>query len=565
MIFKTVIFISFYFLFFLTILGFGFFFSKLADINYNKISLGIIGILGIFFLTFISYLSNFFFAHNYLHNIFLHAFGLIFFFHFFIKSKQKKNFFILFTLSLILLSGLFISKNHEDFPYYHLAFTLNLVESNTVIGVGNFNSGYRTPSSLFYLHSLLYLPYIKYYLFHSSGLFILTFSNFFLLEKFLFKKFYRNENFVNILSALIFVLINLVFARLGAYGTDRAGQIIAFVLIILLFDAINKKIYNYNFIKISSVLIVYIITVKSYFVVYLSLFLIIFYILRKNNIFIIINRNLKFIILLSIFLILYFISNIFNSGCLVYPIVSTCFGSLLWSTNIDIIKDVNIWYELWAKAGATPNYIVQDREIYIKYLNWFPNWINNYFFTKGSDTISVIIAILTLFFIFFVFFKKNINKNINQIKYKILYFFLVIFSFIWFFKHPDFRYGGYVLISLLFLVPASIYFSRFNIKYNKKFLFYKYVVIFVLIIFNLKNIIRVNSEFNREDRYQYNNFPFFYVEKVTFKTEAVSNNISINIPINNNCWATPFPCIEEYQNIDVKEFGLFKIFFKHRL
>jgi hypothetical protein len=111
-------------------------------------------------------------------------------------------------------------------------------------------------------------------------------------------------------------------------------------------------------------------------------------------------------------------------------------------------------------------------------------------------------------------------------------------------------------------VPTSIYFSKFNIDDNKFYFFYKYIVIIVLIIFNFKNITRVNSEFSRVDRYQYNNFPFFYVEKVNFKMQIIDNNIPIHIPENNNCWAVPFPCIEEYNNIAVKEFGLFKIFFK---
>ena len=78
MIFKTIIFISFYFLIFLSTLGFGFFFSRLIETNGNKINLGIIGILGICFLTFISYLTNFFFAHNYFHNILLHSVGLVY-------------------------------------------------------------------------------------------------------------------------------------------------------------------------------------------------------------------------------------------------------------------------------------------------------------------------------------------------------------------------------------------------------------------------------------------------------------------------------------------------------
>ena len=165
MILNTLILLLSYLLIFLSCLGFGLLLLKLIKINFDLVNLGIVGILGIFFLTFFSYLTNFFISHNYFHNFFLHSIGLFYFFYAFINNKINKNsFFLIFLLLVFLISGLFLSKNNEDFPYYHLAFTLNLVESNVVIGLGNFNSGYRTPSSLFYFHSLLYLPYIKYYL-----------------------------------------------------------------------------------------------------------------------------------------------------------------------------------------------------------------------------------------------------------------------------------------------------------------------------------------------------------------------------------------------------------------
>jgi len=565
-ILNTLIFVLSYLLIFLSCLGFGLLLLKFIKINFDLVNLGIVGILGIFFLTFFSYLTNFLISHNYFHNFFLHSIGLSYFFYSFLNNKINKNsFFLIFLLLVLLISGLFLSKNNEDFPYYHLAFTLNLVESNVVIGLGNFNSGYRTPSSLFYFHSLLYLPYIKYYLFHSSGILILTFANYFLLEKIFIFKLDRRINFIQILSLLIFIFLNLAFARIAEYGTDRAGQIIAFLLIILFLEQINRRIINLNILKIITILILYIITIKSYFIVYSFLFFIIIYNYKEYKFFQLIKNELATLIISFIFIFSYLISNILNNGCLLYPLPFSCLSNLLWSVSIHDVIENNIWYEFWAKAGATPNYILPDRENYIKYLNWFPNWVNNYFFTKGSDFVAIIFLIISIIFIIFFIFKKKINKNLNVPKYKSLYYLLVFFFIIWFLKHPDLRYGGYVIVSLLFFIPISIYLSNFNIKNDQKNLICKYILVFVLVIFNFKNIMRINSEFKRVDKYQYKNFPFFYVEKVDFTIKNIRNDILFNIPNNNNCWATPFPCIEDYNNIDVKKIGKLTIFFKKKI
>ena len=135
----------------------------------------------------------------------------------------------------------------------------------------------------------------------------------------------------------------------------------------------------------------------------------------------------------------------------------------------------------------------------------------------------------------------------------------------WFSKHPDLRYGGYVLIALLIFIPVSIFLSRIIIKDKCKKLIYMNIVFFVIIIFNVKNISRINSEFKRTDMYEYKNFPFFHVEKVNFTSLDINNDIRIYIPKDNNCWATPFPCVEEYQDTDAKKIGPFKIFFKKKL
>ena len=61
----------------------------------------------------------------------------------------------------------------------------------------------------------------------------------------------------------------------------------------------------------------------------------------------------KFFFIFSLFITIVLITNIFNTGCLVYPIYFTCIENFSWSIPIDQVKQMNNWYELWSKAGAT--------------------------------------------------------------------------------------------------------------------------------------------------------------------------------------------------------------------
>ena len=72
------------------------------------------------------------------------------------------------------------------------------------------------------------------------------------------------------------------------------------------------------------------------------------------------------------------------------------------------VKELNNWYEQWSKGGATPNFRVENPEIYIKNLNWVSNWIDIYFFNKVSD---FLLGLLVMIIITFVVFKSKKKKN----------------------------------------------------------------------------------------------------------------------------------------------------------
>ena len=222
---MTELFIFFFSLFFLlfSTIGYGILFNnlcfkKITDLK-DQDSI-FVGFYGIFFITLISLFTSFFFQHNFFHNLLLHIIGILLLI--FSPSNNKKKFiFYLCLITILLLSALLISKTHDDFSYYHLPFTKYLTEQKIIFGMGHLNHGYNLLSSLFFLNSTFYLPYIEYYSFHFSLLFFLIFFNYFIYKEVLISK---NKNIIKFLYLFAFVFFNLSFNRIAEYGTDKAGR-----------------------------------------------------------------------------------------------------------------------------------------------------------------------------------------------------------------------------------------------------------------------------------------------------------------------------------------------------
>ena len=122
------IFISFLIIFIFSTIGYGFLFSRLVFKDFTVLNYGYQGIIGFFILCLISIITSYFIAHNFTHNSIVHIIGVtIFFFNFINKRNEKlKELALLSLIISALLIGLYIFKNHDDFPYYHLTYALNL-------------------------------------------------------------------------------------------------------------------------------------------------------------------------------------------------------------------------------------------------------------------------------------------------------------------------------------------------------------------------------------------------------------------------------------------------------
>ena len=222
---NFLIFFAYYFVILISIIGYGYILLSFEKIKKNFLDLSYVGLIGIFFLIIYSYSSNLLIPHSKIHNIVFIIIGFFSFFYFFQKYSQnfffKKDIILLFVVFLVLFISLLMKKNHDDFLYYHFPYTFHLTQDSFILGIGKLNHGFRTPSSIFYLNSLFYLPLAEYYLFNISAIYILGFANILLLKKI----FNLNENkkknnhkitFVNYLCLLSFVFIQYWYLFVGA-------------------------------------------------------------------------------------------------------------------------------------------------------------------------------------------------------------------------------------------------------------------------------------------------------------------------------------------------------------
>ena len=499
------IFTTYYLLILTSIVGYGLCFLKLLKVKFDFINFGYAGLFGIYILIVYSYFSNLFIAHTETHNLVILCIGLILFIYL-IKLKYalyKSEIIFSFIVFVLLFCAVLQFKNHDDFAYYHFPYAYYLTQQSLHIGIGQFGHGFRTPSSIFYINSLFYLPYAKFYLFNFFSLFILGFANIILLKKIHnYFKFTSTKdkqlNFIHFLSLLSFIFINIFFYRLSEYGTDRAAMVLIFLFVIELLNFVNLKsikTFNLFYIYLLGALII---SFKAFYILYIIFIVPLFlYILKKKKNYIqtsyFLFFNKYFVLFLFLFLFILFTSFI-NTGCLVYPLSFTCFDGMSWGIPLTQVQQMNDWYELWSKGGAAPNFRIDNPATYLKNFNWVSNWIDIYFFNKVSDFVLGIIFLTSIFLFCFrdAFFNRKIIRVDNHVY--LVYLLIFVLGIEWFYNHPSLRYGGYHIIALLIFIPLAVKLSSSQIDLKKYTKVAIVLVSITTIIFISRNIIRINNE-----------------------------------------------------------------------
>jgi hypothetical protein len=510
---SLLILLIYYWLITFSLVGYGILFNKLF-LRSSENDIGYVGFYGIFILILLSYISSFFIPHSELFNSGVLLVGLIIILINRKKNIIQKNIRKILIIFSILTIFILLAKNHDDFPYYHFPYTHLLTEYSNMIGLGNFNHGFRTHSSIFYLSSLFNLPYSNFFLLHLSPVFFIGFANIVLYNKISPYFEGKEPSYILYLSLLSFVFINVFFVRLGEHGTDRSAMILIIIVIIELFYLINKKkiVDKNTFLKLL-IFITLIISLKTFYILYGLLLIPLIFYFNKNKVSLIFFFKNKITYLCLIMIMSLFTVNFFNSGCLLYPVKFTCFENFSWSIPISEVEAMNNWYQQWAKAGANPNFRIENPEIYIKNFNWVSNWIDMYFFNKVSDFLLGLSFLCLI--VWLTFFSKKISKR-KKPKFWLLYSIIIFLTIEWFYLLPTLRYGGYHLIALLLFIPLSIYLSKYSIKpklLKKKILF---IILLTIVIFLSRNISRINKEYHHYN-YDILNNAFYWDAQQNFK------------------------------------------------
>ena len=106
---------------------------------------------------------------------------------------------------------------------------------------------------------------------------IVIFVNTILLENILKKKLGKRLDITFFLSIFLLILINVFFYRLSEHGTDRSAQILFFLAFILIINLIEEeKIKKDNF-ELLIIIFALIISIKSFYILYSVLFLVIYF------------------------------------------------------------------------------------------------------------------------------------------------------------------------------------------------------------------------------------------------------------------------------------------------
>ena len=488
---KLVLFFLLSIVYFYSLTGYGKILST-KDSNYFDLQLD-----GTIILLLLSYLIYVTIGTNLTLNIIIIVSGLILYLNYKVELNTLKFFNLVLSFFLI-FSILVISKTHEDFNSYHYFSIFEIFNNNLRIGISNLNGRFFHSSLLTLNQAITVLPYINFKLVHLPIFSIYFCVIGYFISVLFTKKLKKDEIFFSILCVVILLV---KFNRLSEYGYDYIAQ---FILLIVFHKIYFLHSEDNQIIKaILYFLLAIIIKPISLFFIPITFFILY---KKKINFYKKIPKSKYFLILL-LFLTL-ISSSFFKTGCLFYPLNSTCFNSdkIHWSEKSRVFnysKEVKIWAKGYSAQKNSKYKKITDKDVFSQNFNWLKFWIEKHFFYKIFEFLLIIISAIVMINFYFTREKSSFCEfKIDKIVMLFLSFLSVLF---WLNTVPQFRFGFASIIILIYVLFDYLF--GLKVFFNKKKFFT--LLIFALIILNLKNFNRINDEFKRVDFYKFKNFPFY--------------------------------------------------------
>ena len=400
-------------------------------------------IIGIFFL------GNYLYILNYLLPVKSEFSYLIFLFIFlnFIEPfelKKLREFIITLPFYLIILVSSYDINFHYDAGLYHLNNQYWIRESNIIFGFSNIYGPFGVGSIYEYISAFLWLD-STFMLIHFTNL---TFVG--LLYTFLFYNLIRNKNKELYASSLLLVIYSIIdnfgytggrngFINIQSIGKQDLPIAVLFLIVsVLLLTSILKKSFTEEELILYSIFSLFIFQLKisGFAIIFFYLVYLYSYLKETGNTFNWLLSKLKFYILLAT---IWLAKSIIQTGCIIFPLQSSCFSSLGW-VNIDYLTNIE---------NVTVNY---SNSYYFG--DSISDWFQKYFEVPANLAISInfCISVLVIYLISKTFFynKKSLKKN------KIITFLLLI-SFLFYLRFgPDMRYLSGLMMLGIFCIGIDL-------------------------------------------------------------------------------------------------------------
>ena len=441
--------------------------------------------IGVIFISFISLLLNFFTPLTPKINS---IFYFLIFFSFSIKTKfiiNKEHIkFLLISSFITFLLIIYSTVNRPDAGLYHLPFVSVINENKIIFGLSNIHARFGHISILQYLSAIN-----NNYLFSENGITIPVASivSFFYLYFFydiwevITKK--KNINLDNFFSLFIIIYISFKIARYSDFGNDVVGHLCFFYLISYLLKANIKEIDFDKILLISVFAFINKLTLGLIFIAPIIIFIL------QNN-FKIKKIFYTFFSLPALLLYLWLIKNIIISGCVIYPLRTTCIENLPW-TNIKQTIDTNTETQAWSKGW--PDRI--DKKITIEKFNKNFNWINTWSKIHLKYILRIIIPYIIVLFLIVLYIQikiKNIKIKTDE-NFKTRFFLCLIMSGIgtiyFFLAFPLYRFGYSYIITLI--SPCSILVTKKKLTFKENIPIFKFFFVICIAIIIVKQGIKI--------------------------------------------------------------------------
>ena len=223
--------------------------------------------------------------------------------------------------------------------------------------------------------------------------------------------------------------------------------------------------------------------------------------------------------------------NLLGSGCLFYPLASSCIEFFSWSNFIGA-NELSISAEIFNKSWYSYTGSL-SKESYIKNFNWVNTWLSRgYVEILELSLLSFLIIFITVFSFRLKFKKKKYLMHGHIKDFTIILILIIISSIlIYLLKNPVIRMYHFAIISLMILIILSFFTFEID-KYRINFMT---TILIFGIIFNL------SKNFQRISKNNFINNPYSMISEKVTKQEK--NNIGMfnyyigwfgNAPIGNS-------------------------------